>query len=86
MVKCHLSTLMGMKKMNIADVASATGLHRNTVSAFYHEKAERIELAALDKLCILFECKVGDILEYRGVSRSEAAGDVAQQNEGAGVQ
>lgn len=82
MVKCHLSTLMGAKKMNIADVASATGLHRNTVSAFYHEKAERIELAALEKLCILFECKVGEILEYQGASNASSAGEAVRRNEG----
>lgn len=82
MVKCHLSTLMGMRKMNITDVAAATGLHRNTIAAFYHEKAERIELAALEKLCVLFDCKVGDILEFQPAGASEVSGSNQNHEKG----
>lgn len=64
MIKCHLSTLMGMKKLKIADVAKMTGLHRNTVAAFYDERVERIELDAVRRLCELFECTVGELIEY----------------------
>ena len=64
MIKCHLSTLMGMRKLKIIDVATETGLHRNTVSALYNERAERIEAEAIEKLCQFFECKVGDLFEY----------------------
>lgn len=64
MVKCHLSTLMGMRKLKIIDVATETGLHRNTVAALYNERAERVEAVAIEKLCQLFECKVGDLFEY----------------------
>ena len=32
MIKCHLSRLMGERKLKIADVARETGLHRNTVT------------------------------------------------------
>lgn len=63
MVKCHLSRLMGEKKMNVMDVARATGLHRNTVSLLYKETATRVDLEAIEKLCRLFECDVGDLFE-----------------------
>lgn len=63
MIKCHLSRLMGEHKMKIADVATATGLNRNTISLLYHEKAERVDLAAIEKICRLFNCQVGDLLE-----------------------
>lgn len=64
MIRCHLSTLMGKHKMKIVDVARATGLHRNTVSLLYKEQAVRIELDAMDRLCQLFNCSVGELFEF----------------------
>jgi putative transcriptional regulator len=63
MIRCHLSRLMGECKMNIADVARETGLNRNTITLLYRETATRVELDTIDKLCKLFNCKVGDLLE-----------------------
>lgn len=71
MIKCHLSTLMGARKLKIIDVATETGLHRNTVSALYNERAERIEAEAIKKLCQFFECKVGDLFEYIPQNKDE---------------
>jgi putative transcriptional regulator len=64
MIKCHLSRLMGEKKLKIADVARDTGLNRNTITLLYKETANRIELDTIEKLCELFECEVSDLLEY----------------------
>jgi putative transcriptional regulator len=63
-MKCYLSKLMGIHKMNIQDVHEKTGLHRNTIASLYHEKALRIELNAMEKLCKLFNCQPGDLFEY----------------------
>lgn len=63
MIKCHLARLMGERKMKIMDVARETGLNRNTVTLLYKETAQRIDLEAIDKLCDLFECEVGELLE-----------------------
>ncbi|WP_085920402.1 helix-turn-helix domain-containing protein [Halomonas sp. CSM-2] len=65
MVRCHLARLMGEHKMKIVDVARETGLNRNTITLLYKETAQRIDLDALDKLCNLFKCEVGDLLEYQ---------------------
>jgi len=64
MIRCHLSRLMGEHKLKIADVARATELHRNTISLLYKETATRVDLVAMDKLCALFGCQVGDLFEY----------------------
>lgn len=64
MVKCHLSRLMGEHKMKIADVARETGLHRNTITLLYNETATRLDMDAIDRLCKLFTCKVGDLFEH----------------------
>ncbi len=65
-IRCHLARLMGEKKLKIVDVARETGLNRNTVTLLYKETAQRIDLEAIDKLCDLFECEVGDLLEKTG--------------------
>lgn len=71
MIRCHLSTLMGRAKMNIADVQRATGLNRTTITSLYYETTQRIELPAVAKLCELFSCSVGELLEYVAESESQ---------------
>lgn len=63
-IRCHLSRLMGERKMKIVDVARATGLHRNTVTLLYQESATRIDIEAIDLLCRLFGCEVGQLFEF----------------------
>jgi len=63
MVRCHLARLMGEKKYKIVDVARATGLNRSTVTLLYKESARKIDLDVIDKLCDLFGCEVGELLE-----------------------
>lgn len=63
MIRCNLARIMGENKMRISDVVRETGLSRNTVTLMYKETAQKIDLDALDKLCILFGCSAGDLLE-----------------------
>ena len=63
-IRCKLSVLMGEKRYNIQDVYERTGLSRGTISNLYHDKMQRIDYETLSKLCELFECSVGDILEF----------------------
>lgn len=63
MIKCHLSRLMGERKLKVVDVARETGLHRHTITALYKETAQRVEIESIDKLCELFDCSVGELLE-----------------------
>lgn len=68
MIKCHLSRLMGERKLKIADVARETGLHRNTITLLYDETASRVELDAVDRLCSFFNVKVGELFEQVEIS------------------
>jgi putative transcriptional regulator len=65
MIKCHLSRLMGERKLKIADLSRETGLHRNTITLLYDETAARVDLDAVDRLCQFFEIGVGDLLEHQ---------------------
>ena len=63
MIRCHLSLLMGRDKLRISDVAKRTGLNRSTVTALYNETATRVDLPAIERLCTLFHCQVGELFE-----------------------
>ena len=65
MIKCHLSRLMGEKKMKVIDVVKATDLHRNTVTLLYNETAKRVDLSTMEALCKLFECQISDLFELK---------------------
>lgn len=63
-IQCKLSTLMGEKRYNIQAVHDKTGIARSTISKLYHDRTNRIDYETLSKLCELFQCKTGDIIEY----------------------
>jgi putative transcriptional regulator len=71
MIKCHLSRFMGEYKMNATDVARATGIHRIMIGQLYRETATRIDLRELEKLCKLFNCSVGEMLEIVPSSKKD---------------
>ena len=63
MVKCHLSRIMGEKKLKIADVARDTGINRGTITRLYHETAVRVEFDVLEQLCNYFKIEINELLE-----------------------
>ncbi|MEJ1379027.1 MAG: helix-turn-helix transcriptional regulator [Candidatus Sedimenticola sp. (ex Thyasira tokunagai)] len=65
MVKCHLSRLLGERKLKIADVARDTGINRGTITRMYHETATRIDIEVVDKLCEYLGCGLDELFEYQ---------------------
>jgi len=63
MIRCHLSRLMGERRVRLIDVARATGISRNMLAKLYYDRARRVDLADLDKLCHYFGCSIADLLE-----------------------
>lgn len=63
MIKCHLSRLMGERKLKISDVARDTGINRGTITRLYQETAVRVEFDVLESLCKYLQCDLGDLLE-----------------------
>ncbi len=63
MIRCHLSRLMGEKRVRIMDVARATGISRNMLARLYYDRAKRVDLNDLDKLCKYFGCTVAELFE-----------------------
>lgn len=64
MIKCHLSRILGEKKLKISDVARETKIHRGTITRLYQETASRIELKDINELCRFLGYSVGELFEY----------------------
>ncbi len=71
MIRCHLSTLLGARKLKVADVARDTGINKNTLHRLYNETATRIDLEVIDLLCAYFDIEVGEL--FQKVSQPESA-------------
>lgn len=65
MIKCHLSRIMGEKKLKISDVSNETGINRGTITRLYHETAVRVEFEVLEQLCNYLGCGIEDLLEIQ---------------------
>jgi putative transcriptional regulator len=62
-IQCRLSRLMGEKRVRIIDVSRATGISRNMLSKLYYDRAQRVDLDDIAKLCDYLECPVADLFE-----------------------
>jgi putative transcriptional regulator len=63
MIKCHLSRLLGERKLKISDVARDTSINRGTLTRLYLESAERVDFSFMAVLCDYLKCEVGDLFE-----------------------
>ncbi|WP_445506822.1 helix-turn-helix domain-containing protein [Niallia sp. 03190] len=61
-VKNNLRILMAQHKMNIKDVHEKTGLSRTTISKMYNETSTTISFETIEKLCLLFDCEVHELM------------------------
>ncbi len=64
MIKCHLSKILGERRLKIADVARDTNINRGTITRIFHETASRIDLDVINTLCQYLDCEVGELYEY----------------------
>ena len=62
MITCRLSTILGAKRLKVADVCRATGIARATVDRYYYDKVNSFDREVLSKLCDFLKVKPGDLL------------------------
>lgn len=63
MVRSHLAELMLRHQLKTAELARLAGVNRSTVAALTRDRATRVDLAALERICIVLGCGLGDLLE-----------------------
>jgi len=63
MIKCHLSRLLGERKLKVSEVSRDTGIGKNILYRIYKETAERIDIDVIEKLCLYLNVTVGELYE-----------------------
>lgn len=62
-IRNNLAVLMAQQnKFSIDEISKVTGLSRNTISSFKHNKAKGIQYETLESLCEYFNCEISDLL------------------------
>jgi len=51
--------------MKVADVVRATGMSKTTLHKLYNVQSTRIDFETLEKLCVLLNVEVGDLLKFK---------------------
>jgi len=62
MIICRLSTILGAKRIKVADVCRATCIARATIDRYYFDKVNSFDREVLSKLCDYLRVEVSDLL------------------------
>ena len=70
MIQCRLRELMATKgrrerrRITYRDIGAETGLDKTTLSRLANDRADRVALSTIARLCAYFECQPGDLFIY----------------------
>lgn len=54
---------MRRRRLKVAELARIAGVNRSAVSALAKNRASRVELATLERICIVLDCQLAELLE-----------------------
>jgi len=63
-IKCHLSRILGERRIPQLELARISGLSTYTINKYYHENWKGIDQSTMVKLCKTLNLQVGDLFEY----------------------
>lgn len=64
MVICRLSSLLGERRLKVADVVRDTGIARATVDRYYYDTVQSYDREVLDKLCAYLKVDLPALIRY----------------------
>ena len=80
MISCRLSTILGAKRLKVADLVRATGIARATLDRYYYDRVKSFDREVLEKLCVFLKVQPAELLvwvEQGDLFGSEPSGDKA---------
>ena len=63
MLRSHLHRLMQERQLKTAALARLANVNRSTVAALMSQRATRVDLDALERICTVLGCGIGDLLQ-----------------------
>jgi len=63
-IRCHLSRILGDRRISQRELAKKSGLSTYTINKFYNKKWQGVDRETLIKLCETLGVQVGDLFEY----------------------
>ena len=64
MIQSRLHSVLGNRRMKVAEFQRQTGVSYGALHNIYHGKSVRIDYDTLNALCCALGCQPGDLLEY----------------------
>ena len=70
MIQCRLRELMATKgrrerrRITYRDIGAETGIDKNVLSRLANDRADRVALSTIERLCAYFDCQPGDLFIY----------------------
>ncbi len=62
MIVCRLSTILGAKRIKVADVCRATGIARATIDRYYFDRVNSFDREVLSTLCDYLRIEPSDLI------------------------
>ncbi len=63
MIRSHLTDLMRCHQLRATELARLAQVNRSTITALTRDRATRVDLTALERICTVLGCGLGDLLE-----------------------
>lgn len=64
MIKSNIKVLLAMKEMTQTQLSNLTGIRPATITSMIHNTCKLIPIHALNKMCEVLDCNVGDLFTY----------------------
>ncbi len=70
MIQCRLRELIGAKsrhehrRITYDDILLTTGINKNSLTRLANDRADRVGISTIDRLCSYFNCQPGDLFIY----------------------
>ncbi|RYL29677.1 helix-turn-helix domain-containing protein [Acinetobacter piscicola] len=73
MIVCNLPILLAERRMKVADVVRETGMSKTTLHKLYNGQSTRIDFETIEKLCLLLDVDVGELLKLQKIDSNSKA-------------
>lgn len=70
MIQCRLRELMALKgreehrRITYGDILEQTGVSQSALTRLANDRADRVAMSTIDRLCAYFDCQPGDLFIY----------------------